>query len=88
MPAWAPPPCAAVPLGPIKLLMLTDTVGGQIGAIVPDGIVASPALNGFTAKFNITMGPTMTGILADGVGSGNGIAYASGIPASRMAVRR
>ena len=50
-----------------QAVQLTDAIGGQIGAVVLDGIIASPALSGFTAKFNVSMGATTTGIPADGV---------------------
>ena len=50
-----------------QAVQLTDTIGGQVGAVVLDGISAGPALSGFTAKFNVTMGPTTTGTPADGI---------------------
>jgi hypothetical protein len=46
---------------------LTDTVGGQIGSVVLEGVSAGHSLNGFTARFRLTLGPTTTGIPADGV---------------------
>lgn len=48
-------------------VMLTDTIGGQLGAVIFDGLTTSPAVNGFTARFNTAIGPTTTGIPADGI---------------------
>ena len=36
---------------------LTDEVTGGFGAVVFDGIAATPALTGFTARFNLQLGP-------------------------------
>ena len=36
---------------------LTDEVTGGFGAVVFDGIAATPALTGFTARFNLALGP-------------------------------
>ena len=44
---------------------LTDAIGGQSDAVVFDGFT-STALSGFTARFNLTLGPTTTGVPADG----------------------
>ena len=45
---------------------LTDEVTGGAGAVVFDGIIASPTLNGFTARFNLARGPISSGVPADG----------------------
>jgi CSLREA domain-containing protein len=39
-------------------VMLTDAVGGQIGSLVLNAIAATPAVNGFTARFQLAMGFT------------------------------
>ena len=41
-----------------QAVQLTDAINGQFGAVVLDGIEAGPAVSGFTAKFNATLGPT------------------------------
>ena len=46
---------------------LTDAVGGQVSAVVFDGIAATPELTGFTARFNLTIGPAGNPDPADGV---------------------
>ena len=41
-----------------QAVQLTDALNGQFGAVVLDGIEAGPAVSGFTARFNATLGPT------------------------------
>ncbi len=41
-----------------QAVRLTDALNGQFGAVVLDGIEAWPAVSGFTARFNATLGPT------------------------------
>ncbi len=50
---------------------LTDAVGGQVGSVVLEGFTASPAVNGFTARFALAMGPTTTA-------PGDGTSFAAG----------
>ena len=48
-------------------LRLTDSIGGQTGSAVLDGVEISPNQTGFDAAFTLTTGPTTTGTPADGV---------------------
>ncbi len=48
-------------------VQLTDTIGGQYGTVVFDGPYAGPALNGFTARFNMNVGPAGQPVPADGI---------------------
>ena len=41
-------------------VQLTDAIGGQVGSAILTGITPNPAFSGFTAKFNVAMGPTNT----------------------------
>ena len=50
-----------------QAIQLTDAIGGQVGSVVLTGIAPGPAFSGFTAKFNVAMGPTNTGTPADGI---------------------
>jgi hypothetical protein len=50
-----------------QAVMLTDLVGGQLGAVVFDGLTAGPANNGFTARFTMNLGPTGHAAPADGI---------------------
>ena len=50
-----------------QAVQLTDTIGGQLGAVVFDGVYAGPALNGFTARFNMNLGPAGQAEPADGI---------------------
>jgi hypothetical protein len=49
-----------------QAVRLTDAVSDQLGAVVFDGLAAGPSLNGFTASFNVTLGPLGGAFPADG----------------------
>lgn len=48
-------------------IVLTEAVGGQMGSIVFNDLTTSPALHGFTARFNLNIGPNGQVTPADGV---------------------
>jgi hypothetical protein len=50
-----------------QAVQLTDATNGQLGAVVFEGAYAGPALNGFTARFNMNLGPAGQGVPADGI---------------------
>ncbi|HEX8255524.1 MAG TPA: chitobiase/beta-hexosaminidase C-terminal domain-containing protein, partial [Thermoanaerobaculia bacterium] len=47
-------------------VQLTDTQGGQAGAVTFSGIALGSHVSGFTARFKLALGPTTTGLPADG----------------------
>jgi hypothetical protein len=40
-----------------QAVRLTDTIGGQVGAVTFSGVTVGPQLTGFTARFNMALGP-------------------------------
>ncbi|MCU0797137.1 MAG: chitobiase/beta-hexosaminidase C-terminal domain-containing protein [Akkermansiaceae bacterium] len=48
-------------------IVLTEAIGGQGGSIVLDDLTTTPALNGFTARFDLNIGPPGQVSPADGV---------------------
>ena len=48
-------------------IVLTEAIGGQMGSIVLNDLKTTPALNGFTARFNLNIGPNGQVTPADGV---------------------
>jgi hypothetical protein len=50
-----------------QAIQLTDAVQSQLGAVVFDAAYAGPALNGFTARFNMNLGPAGSPVPADGI---------------------
>lgn len=48
-------------------IILTEALGGQGGSIVLNDLTTTPALNGFTARFNLNIGPNGQINPADGV---------------------
>jgi hypothetical protein len=50
-----------------QAVMLTDAIGGQLGAVVFEGVTAGPATAGFTARFTMNLGPAAHPGPADGI---------------------
>ena len=50
-----------------QAVQLTDTARNQRGAIVLDGVTAGPEVNGFSAKFDLALGPAGGALPAEGV---------------------
>lgn len=50
-----------------QAVQLTDAIGGVAGSAILNGITLGSYNAGFTARFNLQIGPTTTGVPADGV---------------------
>ena len=50
-----------------QAVMLTDTEPGQIAAVVCEGLTVGPAINGFTARFSLNVGPAGQHVPGEGL---------------------
>ena len=57
---------------------LTDNPMGQLGGMIMDNTAVAPAQTAFTASFNVTLGPTTSGVPADGMSFFVGSDFGSG----------